>query len=285
MNDETAVVVAEEEEGGEPSRALPATLPQQSPGGASLSLFGEEPEQALDKIERFAKILTNRLRQKGMVQELKFRDRQTGRTRNSEHVKIEGWTFVGGLVGVFPVTISSEPITVGDTNGWQATVEARTRFGEIVGRADGMCLRNESRWKDANEQAVRSMAQTRAASKALAQALRFLIEYAGFAGTPAEEMDGVGEPAKPKGRKPARVQVTIPTLELLHASLEPLKDVKVWTVESVLAECVGREWLKEGQGFEALTEEQAQNIILGAQKFFNKMEEEASHGDPEAGAS
>jgi hypothetical protein len=60
--------------------------------------------------------------------------------------------------------------------------------GQIVGAADGMCMKNEDRWGHVDEFQRRSMAQTRAMSRALAGPLRFLMEQAGFAGTPAEDM-------------------------------------------------------------------------------------------------
>ena len=58
--------------------------------------------------------------------------------------------------------------------------------------AESMCSRDEGHWKDSDEYAIRSMAQTRATSRALASVLRLVVSLAGFSGTPAEEMGGRG---------------------------------------------------------------------------------------------
>lgn len=60
--------------------------------------------------------------------------------------------------------------------------------GRIVGSAEAMCTRDERMWANRDDYALRSMAQTRATSKALASPLRFVITLAGYEGTPAEEM-------------------------------------------------------------------------------------------------
>ena len=57
-----------------------------------------------------------------------------------------------------------------------------------VGAAESMCSRSESKWKTSDDYAVRSMAQTRAVSKALRLPLGFIMELAGYSATPAEEI-------------------------------------------------------------------------------------------------
>ena len=73
-------------------------------------------------------------------------------------------------------------------SGWEARAEARTTDGRVVGAAEAMCTRDERTWKNRDEFAIRSMAQTRAMSKALRGPLGFVITLAGRASTPAEEM-------------------------------------------------------------------------------------------------
>ena len=73
---------------------------------------------------------------------------------------------------------------------WEAKVVA-VRDGTVVGEAEAMCTRTEARWAEADDYALRSMAQTRATSRAIAAAARWIVTLAGYAGTPAEEMDGV----------------------------------------------------------------------------------------------
>lgn len=105
-----------------------------------------------------------------------------------KHLLIEAWTLMGSMVGISPVVIWTRPIKEdGVTVAWEARVEV-IRNGQVVGAAEAMCARAEKQWKDRDEFALRSMAQTRATSKALATCLRFVAVLAGFAGTPAEEM-------------------------------------------------------------------------------------------------
>jgi hypothetical protein len=122
------------------------------------------------------------------------------------HVLVEAWTLLGNMLGVFPVIVWTKPIVdvSGKTQGWEARCEARTRTGEIVGSAEAQCARDENMWgwhpKDKNgkpltvrdEHALRSMAQTRARSKALSGPLGFVVTLAGYSATPAEEMPQAG---------------------------------------------------------------------------------------------
>lgn len=100
------------------------------------------------------------------------------------HVLYEGWTTLGALLGVFPVTVWTRRTD----DGWEARVEARTLAGAIVGAAESECTRAEAQWSKREDYALRSMAQTRAGSKALRMPLGFVMQLAGFEATPAEEM-------------------------------------------------------------------------------------------------
>jgi len=100
------------------------------------------------------------------------------------YVRVEGWTMLGTMLGVYPVCTWTRKLE----NGWEARVEARTRDGAIVGAAEAECLRSERSWASRDDYALRSMAQTRATSKALRQPLGFVMAVGGFETTPAEEM-------------------------------------------------------------------------------------------------
>lgn len=113
--------------------------------------------------------------------------------RERRHVVVEGWTMLGTMLGVTPICEWSRPMEDG---AWEARVEARTLDGRVVGAAEAMCSPEEDRWDDAEQYAIRSMAQTRATGKALRVPLGFVVSLAGFDTTPAEEM-----PAGGRGRK------------------------------------------------------------------------------------
>jgi hypothetical protein len=103
------------------------------------------------------------------------------------HVGVEGWTLLGSMLGVTAVCTHTEKL---DDVTWKATVEARDQHGRVVGQADALCSGREKRgpWKNADDYARCSMAQTRATSKALKGPLGFVLSLAGYATTPAEEM-------------------------------------------------------------------------------------------------
>ena len=101
-----------------------------------------------------------------------------------EHVRVEGWTLLGTLLGVFPVTVWTKPTE----HGWEARVEARTLSGAVVGAAEAECGHDEPIWRNRASHMLRSMAQTRATSKALRMPLGFVMTLAGYDPTPAEEM-------------------------------------------------------------------------------------------------
>jgi hypothetical protein len=67
-------------------------------------------------------------------------------------------------------------------------VVAKTLSGQVVGAAEAMCTHSENTWRNRDEYALRSMAQTRAVSKALRLPLGFVMQLAGYEATPAEEM-------------------------------------------------------------------------------------------------
>jgi hypothetical protein len=169
-----------------------------------------------------------------------IRDRQLAkRIGASEHVYLEGWTLAGTMLGVFPITVASGALFDADGRvyGYQATVEARTMAGAVVGRADAECTRDENdKWRNAPSFQLRSMAQTRASSKALRMPLGFVMKLAGYDTTPAEEMEAAaargetvtgGKGVRPGWRDMAEQQRA-------HADLGELidaHDLRKWVVE------------------------------------------------------
>jgi len=104
------------------------------------------------------------------------------------HVFVEAWTMLGSMLGVFPVVVWTRPL---ENGGFEARVEARTLAGDLVGAAEAQCARDEPTWKSRPDYALRSMAQTRATSRALRGPLGFIVVLAGYSATAAEEMQDV----------------------------------------------------------------------------------------------
>lgn len=85
------------------------------------------------------------------------------------------------------LTARSEGLTFGFTASFHAVKD-----GRVIGWGEGHTDRTEpSKVLDANY-ALRSMAQTRGQSRALAAPLRFIVKLAGYATTPADEMTETG---------------------------------------------------------------------------------------------
>jgi hypothetical protein len=83
---------------------------------------------------------------------------------------------------------------------WEARVEIKTPDGVVVGAAEAMCSRAEFGWMSKPDPAVRSMAETRAESRAYRRAVGWIMIIAGYNPTPAEEMPATqAEQADPFG--------------------------------------------------------------------------------------
>lgn len=177
----------------------------------------------------------------------------SARIGNKDHVLVEGWTFLGSMLGamggpsVFAVNEWSreyrDPVS-GEVIGWEARVVARTADGREVGAAESMCTRREQRWARADDYAIRSMAQTRATSKALRMPLGFVVELAGYAATPAEEMAEAGSrqaPQAPQETKGTAVQLASP------AQLKQIREkVELLAAAGAVQDADGNAWSAQG---------------------------------------
>jgi hypothetical protein len=162
--------------------AEPVTGADVVPAAPSATLFrADDPLEVIDRAGRVADRLRDVLRQQHMVSTISGR----------EHVRVEGWTTLGSMLGVVPVVEWTRPTA----DGWEARVEARTLDGRTVGAAEAMCSRSERTWSKRDDYALRSMAQTRATSKALRGPLGFVVTLAGFEATPEDEMPAQSGPA------------------------------------------------------------------------------------------
>lgn len=170
-----------------------------APAGATqqMILAAQSPAVFIERATEVATALAEVIRKQRLFKRIGQRD----------YVYVEAWTFLGSMMGAFGQSVYAvedwtreyrDPET-GEVIGWEARVEARTGDGQVVGAAESMCTRRESKWSDRDDFALRSMAQTRATSKALRMPLGFIVQLAGFAATPQEEMDEVQAQEEAKG--------------------------------------------------------------------------------------
>lgn len=125
-------------------------------------------------------------------------NKKTGEKKR--HLEYEDWIALGNAYGI-TVKTRAEPKEVFESKGFKgyATV-IRVFDGVEIGGAEAYCLDNESKWQNRDYFQMASMAQTRAGSKALSNALRGVVALdKSLSGTPGEEMEGLNEPPeKPK---------------------------------------------------------------------------------------
>lgn len=148
-------------------------------------------------------------RASGIATELKaIIDRQKlySRIQGRNFVRVEGWSTMGAMLGVLPREVSAQRLEDGS---YEAVVELiRVSDGAIIGRASAICGMDEKdskgrlTWGSRPEYARRSMAVTRATSKAYRLGFSWIMTLAGYEPTPAEEMTGVLGGPKSTGEKP-----------------------------------------------------------------------------------
>jgi hypothetical protein len=189
---------------------------EEPPAPATMRLFGtDDPELVIARAVKVADVLARVVREKQLFI----------RIRGEEYVRVEGWTLLGSMLGVFPVVEWTRKLE----DGWEARVEARTLDGRVVGAAESECMRSEAKWAKADDYAIRSMAATRATSKALRLPLGFIMKIAGFDPTPAEEITADSaptaelEPERPRRSRAEPVAVTVEQLEEIQALLLSLR--------------------------------------------------------------
>ena len=112
------------------------------------------------------------------------------------YVRCEGWTAMAAMLGITPHEVS-----VSEADGiYTAIVELRRLTdGAVIGRASAECgapdeldRHGKPLWAARPRYARRSMALTRATSKACRLAFSWIIVLAGYEATPAEEMPDHG---------------------------------------------------------------------------------------------
>jgi hypothetical protein len=156
----------------------------------------DEPQDVLIKATKIADAL------KGLIESQGLSVNVGGR---KPHVEVGAWQALGWLLGslggqpLHAETVWSRilrhpdgtPVKHADDqqgHDWEARVEIKTLTGSVVGAAEAMCSRTEGTWARRPDPALKSMAETRAESRAYRRAAGWIVNIAGYNPTPAEEM-------------------------------------------------------------------------------------------------
>jgi len=147
----------------------------------SLQVPALSPQEQVNKASEMAQVLQGVVNQAGLSK--KFGGQK-------EHLFFEAWQTIGQFFQCTPVTEWTKAIKDGESIvGYEARVNVVNGDGRIIATAESMCMRDEPNWKNKPLYAMRSMAQTRTAGKALRSVFAWVAVLAGYSGTPAEEMD------------------------------------------------------------------------------------------------
>lgn len=213
----------------EPAPETPTTALAVFDNNAGAIIRAEQPEEILAK----ATVIANAL--KGLIDGQGLAASMGG---GKKHVEVGAWQACGALLGALggqalhAETLWTRAVSDGkggfnrttytasvdhykwvdrkkvldstttyDVDGldWEACVEVRTASGAVVGRAEGMVSRSEEKWSRREDYALRSMAETRAESRAYRKAIGWIVHLAGYNPTPAEEMPTPVETGPPFG--------------------------------------------------------------------------------------
>lgn len=153
-----------------------------------------------------------------------------------EHVKIEGWTIFGQVFKRSKRTVPEHLEDLGTDaegrHGYRVYCEVLDEERRVCGGAFGQCGTDEPHWtrrpryeypngektcvgyEDISDQQRRSMAETRAGSKALSAELMWAAELVGYASTSAEEASPGATHKRPSAPRRGRSQEPISAVQL-----------------------------------------------------------------------
>jgi hypothetical protein len=129
----------------------------------------------------------------------------------NEYVKVEGWCLIGKANNTHAATEWTRPVLndSGDVIAYEAKINLM-KDGQVVGSAISECGMDENVAKGRRDRsghnAAKSMAQTRATSKAFRMSFAWVAVLAGYKATPAEEMISVPQPPQPPQGTPQQGQ-------------------------------------------------------------------------------
>jgi hypothetical protein len=179
-------------------------VPYEEPTPATI-FRTSDPATALERMTEVSKLLFT------VVEDRKLYALISGR----KHLLVSAWTTLGAMLGLFPVVAWTRPNETGD--GYIARVEVLTRAGQLLGAAEAECSRAERAWKNRDPFAIRSMASTRATSRALRGPLEQVVVLAGYEAAGAEEMPT---------EEPASAQSTTSPAAPVEATAEQRAEIK-----------------------------------------------------------
>jgi len=147
-----------------------------------MPILEHEPEEVMEKVVKVANVLKDVVTRAGLSKDF---------GGGKPHLYFEAWQTVAGFFSHSVNTFDAMPVEVDGVKGFKAKAVLFDRDGREVGGAEAYCMRDEKNWANKPSYQLASMSQTRAGSKAFREKFGWVAVLGGYAGTPAEEMDGV----------------------------------------------------------------------------------------------
>ena len=228
--------------------------------GRAVALFEGSPKEVIARATEMADEL------KKVIDDQKLYTNIQGK----KHVHVEGWTTLGAMLGVFPIIEWCRPtMDANGDQGWEAKCAVkRATDGAIIGAAEAQCTRSEKTWATRDDYALRSMAQTRATSKAMRLPLAWVMTLAGYEATPFEEMPTTQEPDAPVARR------SPPTPPESGAVVdEPVRqaDDSVGKLRGDLRKALDAKFRGDGQAIFSFVEIEYREAIEGTRVLYQKI--------------
>jgi hypothetical protein len=140
-------------------------------------LYDYAATERIGRAAEIAKPLKQMIDQQGLFEEI----------NGQQYVRVEGWQAVITLCGL---RTREERCTI-DEHGITVYVQIVDRHGDVIGEGAGMVGKDEPQHLNLKDFQKRSLANSRAISRAARNCLGWIVHLAGYATTPSEEMDGV----------------------------------------------------------------------------------------------
>ena len=146
-----------------------------------------EPKPVTDIVYQPDAVMKAAINASKALQEVVSKKPKPVRINGEQYLEFEDWQTCGRFYGVTAKALSADLVEIDGIKGFKATAVAMKDGVEISG-AVAYCMRDEKNWETKPMFQLASMAQTRAAAKALRNVLAWVVVLAGYKATPAEEM-------------------------------------------------------------------------------------------------
>lgn len=174
-------------------QALPVPVPSEMLAQLQRA-YDTDPDAVIDRGIKQAKAL---------MRIVKANPKSVVNIQGHDYPKVEIWSTLGRFNRMTAKTEWTRPMGGGSYEARVQVVNMDT--GIVIGAAESECSRDEEKWAKSLGYSVRSMAQTRAESKAFRMLLSWVVVLAGMEPTPAEEVPPSGFTSKlPKPVKPTQ---------------------------------------------------------------------------------